>query len=121
MASAPLATAADGLPPLLAARPAAFAGLAYASAIILLIEDRFAAPLRLFAPDRLSRTLLIIGSLPQLPLLLDTRLLRRDAVCSGGPLTLLSGSFLLRPVAIDAWLCLPVTVSRLRHLLFSMP
>jgi len=120
-ASAPLTAAAKGIPPLLAARPAALAGLAHASAIFLLIEDRFAPPLRLFAPDRLARTLLIIGSLPQLPLLVDTLPLRGDAVYSGGRLTLLPGSLLLRPVAIDAWLCLPVTVGRLTHLLFSMP
>ena len=120
LAFAPLAAATVYVAPLLAARPAAIAGLAHASAIVLLIEDRFAAPRRLFAPDRL-RTLLMIGALPQLPLLLDTLPVLGDALCPGGFLTLLPGPFLLQPVATDAWLRLPVTVGRLTHLRLSMP
>jgi hypothetical protein len=60
--------------------------------MLLEIKDRVAAPLSLLAPDRLSRPLLLLGSLPQLLLLLQTLPLLGDAVNSGGVLARLPGS-----------------------------
>jgi hypothetical protein len=85
--------------------------------MFLEIKDRVAAALSLLAPDRLSRPPLLLGSLPQLLLLLRTLPFLGDAVDSGGLLTRLPGSIRPRPVAIDTWLSQPIPLSRLTHLL----
>lgn len=57
---------------LMPARPTALAGLAFVAAIVWLIEDIVATLLRLFALDRIAHRPLLVGTLPQWLLLLNT-------------------------------------------------